>query len=358
MTVAVRTGLPGRAYASRERYEHEAETLLPGGWLCLGRADEVAAPGDFITMEVLGEPLLVVRGEDGAVRVFANICRHRASPVASGSGNAKRFVCPYHAWSYARDGALVSAPRMAKECLEGLRLHEHRSETWRGFLYVNLDGRADPLAPQLAALDARVAPYAPDAFRTFHVGEKVWRANWKALVENFLEAYHLSVVHMATLHEYTPTALARKFDGGAVFTGYYANYPDSAASRGDGAPGLSQDERRRSTLFAVYPCHLVSQAASLLASFSLIPEGPHATRVRWSLSSYGDDLDDETKALRTALWAQVNEEDRARLEATQAGIGSRFADAGPLAPEHLEGVIADFHDYLGGAAITFEGAGR
>lgn len=344
--MTARAGLAGRAYAARDVFEAETADVLRRGWLCIGRTDEIAAPGDYLTLDLCGEPLLTVRGDDGVARVFANLCRHRSSPVAEGSGHARRFVCPYHAWSYGRDGALLSAPRMPREAIADLCLPRHRAEEWRGFLYVNLDGAAPALAPRLDALAGRVDPYAPGDFRTFHTGEKVWAANWKAVVENFLEAYHLSVVHTKTLHDYTPTALARKFDGGGAFTGYCANYPDRAAPRGRGAPGLSEAERRRSTLFCVYPCHLVSQAASLQASFCLIPEGPGRTRVRWSLASYGDEMDEGTRAQRIALWSAVNEEDRARLEATQRGIASRFADAGPLAPEHLEGVIADFHDFL------------
>lgn len=350
-----RVGLSGRAYHSPNTFADDVVSKLSAGWMCLGRVDEVPEPGDYFTVQLFDEPLLVVRGDDHTVRVLANVCRHRASPVAEGAGRATRFVCPYHAWSYGRDGALRSAPRMPKAAVNGLCLPTYASEVWRGYLYVNLDGQAAPLTPQLTALAERIDPYETEQFTTFHVGEKVWHANWKALVENFLEAYHLSVVHTNTLHEYTPTGLARKFEGGAAFTGYCANYPESAAPRGDGATGLSDAERRRSTLFSVYPCHLVSQAASLLASFCLIPEGPDRTRVRWSLSTHGDSLSEEQKSQRIALWSQVNDEDQERLEATQRGIGSRFADAGPLASEHLEGTVADFHDYLSATGGLAEG---
>lgn len=344
--LTARLGMSGKSYCCPEIFARDVETKLMAGWMCLGRIDEIPEPGDYFTVQLFTEPLIIVRGEDYEVRVLANVCRHRASPVAQGAGNSRRFVCPYHAWSYDLNGNLRSASRMPKEMVAGLCLPSYRTEIWQGFLYVNLDGSAAPLSQQLSKLEDRIAPYRPAEFRTFHTAEKLWQANWKSVVENFLEAYHLSVVHSATLNDYTPTGLAKKFDGGAAFTGYCAHYPKNAASRGEGAPHLSAEKRRCSTLFSVFPCHLVSQAASLLASFSLIPLSSSQTQVRWSLSAYADDLTESLKADRITLWSKVNDEDQERLEATQLGIGSRFAEAGPIAPEHLEGTIADFHDYL------------
>lgn len=342
--------LPGAFYVDPALYSAELDQVLAAEWLCLGRADEIPAPGDFFTLTVLGEPLLVVRGDDGAVRVLANICRHRGGPVASGSGAARRFTCPYHAWSFGRDGALLSAPRIDKARLrpEDCALPAYRTEIWRGFIYVNIDGAAAPLAPRLEGLAAMLDRYDTAAMRHVHTAEEVWPVNWKALVENFMEAYHLSVVHKDTLHAVTPTALARKFEGGPGYSGYHSNYPDSAPDRGQGAPGLTEAERRRSTLFSVFPAHVASQSGSLLASYALLPEGPEQVRVRWTLSVYGDDLSKAEIAERAALWSAVNDQDRAKLTTTQTGFHSRHSAAGPLAPPDYEGVIADFHRYLAG----------
>ncbi|MEM6679223.1 MAG: aromatic ring-hydroxylating dioxygenase subunit alpha [Pseudomonadota bacterium] len=341
-------GLPGVLYANDAVFRCEAETLLATEWMPIGRADEIPDPGDYLTAELLGEPLVIVRGDDGVVRCFSNICRHRGALIASGSGNAKRLVCPYHAWSYDRtSGALVSAPRMKDRIAPSqCDLPAVATEVWQGFIYVNLDGTAAPLAPRLSALSARLAPYRTSEMRQVFTGEKVWAANWKAVVENFLEAYHLSVVHPSTLHPITPTALARKFDGGAQFTGYCSNYREDAGNRGTGAPELSEAERRRSTLFGVFPGHLVSQAASLLVSFALFPEAANRTVVRWTISVYGDDLSEAEIEERVLLWTTVNEEDRRMLERTQLGYGSRFAQSGPLADADGEGTIADFNRYL------------
>ena len=338
--------MPGAFYTSQRQFEHEAATVLRRGWHCLGREDEIPEAGDFFTVQLLNEPLLVVRGDDGAIRVLANVCRHRGMPLASGRGTAKRFVCSYHAWMYDREGGLLRAPRMenagfeAKSC----RLPQHNVHLWNGFVYVNLDLEAEPF--EHPELDAMLEPYETSAFRLVHVEEEEWKANWKCLVENFMEGYHLSVVHPQTLHGYTPTGLARKLVGGDGYTSYAANYPDGIEPRGNGATGLTDDERARSSLFAKFPTQVASQAASLLVSLSILPIDANTIRVKWSMSVYKDDLDTETISQRIALWQEVNREDREKLERLQVALGSNYAVEGPLAADDYEGTIRDFQLWL------------
>jgi phenylpropionate dioxygenase-like ring-hydroxylating dioxygenase large terminal subunit len=339
-------GMPGAFYTSQDQFDHEAGTVLRQGWHCLGRVDEIPEPGDFFTAQFLNEPLLVVRGDDTAVRVLANVCRHRGMPLAEGRGNVKRFICSYHAWAYGRDGALLRAARMenagfdAKTC----HLHTHQVHLWAGFIYVNLDGQAAPFTYQ--PLDALLAPYETEHFRVVHSAEEDWQTNWKCLVENFMEGYHLSVVHPQTLHGYTPTGLAKKLVSGDGFTSYAANYPDNIPSRGSGAPGLTQPERARSTLFAVFPTQVASQAASLLVSLYIFPINAGRIRVKWTMSTYGDDLDTDTINARIKLWEAVNTEDREKLERMQVALGSDHAQSGPLAADDYEGTIRDFQTWL------------
>ena len=338
--------MPGAFYTSQARFDQEAATVLRRGWHCLGRGDEVPNAGDFFTVQLLNEPLIVVRQTDGAIAVMANVCRHRGMPLAEGRGNTKRFVCSYHAWAYDLDGALMRAARMknagfdAKTC----GLHRHNVQLWNGFIYVNLDGAAAPF--EHPKLDVLLANYESETFKIVHVAEEVWNTNWKCLVENFMEGYHLSVVHPETLHGYTPTGLARKLEGGGGFTSYAANYPKDIPSRGMGAPGLTEDERLRSTLFAVFPTQVASQAASLLVSISIFPLNAGQIRVKWTMSTYGDDLDADTIAARIALWEEVNQEDREKLERLQVALASDHALSGPLAGDDFEGTIRDFQLWL------------
>jgi len=342
--------LPGIFYTSQAYFDHEVETLLKHQWHCLGRADEVPRPGDYFTTQLFDEPLLIVRGDDGLIRVLSNVCRHRGMPVAESSGSTRRFICPYHAWSYNRDGGLANAPRMREKGLvkSACGLNAFRSEIWNGFVYANLDDEAPELSPGLGALEKLLANYRTSDMRFVYRAEEEWRTNWKCLVENFMESYHLSIVHPETLHSYTPTGLSRKALSDAAFTSYCANYPDNIPSRGAGAPGLSDEERKRSTLFCLFPTQVASQAASLLVSLSLQPVAADRVRVRWTLSVYGDDLTQDEIDARIQLWNEVNREDRVKLERLQAALGSRNARSGPLAPPDYEGTIWDFYQFLAG----------
>ncbi len=349
-----RHSLPPQFYTSEEILAHEIDDLLLREWLCLGRVDELVEPGDYFTVELLGEPLLVVRGDDHRVRVLSNVCRHRNMLVAQGSSatdgvRPRNFVCPYHAWTYARDGAFRGAPMMGE--LSGgdkkaCSLPELRSEQWQGFLYVNLDGHAAPLAPRLAGLDAILENYHTDEMRHAFVTEEIWEANWKCLLENFMEGYHLSKVHPQTLGGRTPTRLCEKFAGGEAYTGYRARYPENAPRRGHCHPDLTDSERNCSTLFSVFPCHVVSQASDVLVYMSLWPAGIDRVSIRWGLSLYDADLPQSEVEQRIELWQAINAEDRAKLAQVQQGLGSRHAGMGPLAPPDYEGTIWDFYQYL------------
>lgn len=340
--------MPGAFYTDPEYFELEIQTVLKHGWHCLGRTDEVPEPGDYFTIQLFNEPLIVVRGDDMQVRVLANVCRHRGMPLAEGRGKVKRFVCSYHAWAYGRDGSLLRAARMenagfdAKSC----RLHGFNTVIWQGFVYINLDDQAAPFTDNTEALDAQLVNYEADDFRVVHVEEGIWKTNWKCLVENFMEGYHLSVVHPQTLHGYTPTGLARKSVSGPGFTSYCANYPEGIESRGLGGPNLTEAERNRSTLYAIFPTQVTSQAASLLVSISIFPLSADEIRVKWTMSVRGDDLDEDTIQQRIALWTEVNREDREKLERMQVALKSSHAESGPLAGDDLEGTIRDFQMWL------------
>ncbi len=341
--------LPGRFYTDPDYFRHEVDTFLSKEWHCLGRADEVPNPGDYFVTQLFEEPLLVVRGDDGAVRAMSNLCRHRGMPLVEGTGSTRRFVCPYHAWTYGRSGELMNAPRMRDKGVtaDTCSLPVFRSEICNGFIYVNLENDALPLSPRLGQLDALLANYGPADMRIVRTFEEDWNTNWKCLVENFMEAYHLSVVHPETLHPYTPTGLSRKSMSDDSFTSYCANYPDSAGLRGMGAPGLTDEERRRSTLFSLFPTQIASQAATLLVSFSIKPLAVDKIRVRWTMSTYGNELTQDELEVRIALWHEVNREDREKLERMQKALSSRHAPSGPLAPRDYEGTIWDFYRYLG-----------
>jgi len=149
------TVMPAAYYTSDDFMRLESEYVFRREWVCLGRADELASPGDYYTTELIGEQLLVTLGADGEIRVLSNVCRHRGNMIAAGKGNRSRFTCNYHAWTYDFKGALIGAPLMSEAKNFDLRscvLPSFRTEIWQGFLFVNLSGDAAPLAPRIRNL--------------------------------------------------------------------------------------------------------------------------------------------------------------------------------------------------------------
>lgn len=223
------TTLPNIAYTDPEIYQKEVENIFLKSWIPVGRWDRVKNPGDFITLELVGEPVIIAKDESGKVRAFSNVCRHRASPVEySKKGNTTSFTCPYHRWSFDLDGKLMGASFMESpawaEYKDNCSLPEFRIEEWNGFLFLNFDSNAAPLAPQLTTLTEHVNCY--------RIGEMVefplewaqdWKVpvNWKATLENFSEAYHHIGPHSTTAEPFLPAKLARYFDSGNDASCYF-----------------------------------------------------------------------------------------------------------------------------------------
>ncbi|MEM9332584.1 MAG: aromatic ring-hydroxylating dioxygenase subunit alpha [Pseudomonadota bacterium] len=348
-------GLPGRFYFETQFFDHEYKGVLKNGWHCVCRTDELPNEGDFLTLNLLDEPLIIVRRGD-EILALSNVCKHRGMRVAQGNGNAKRFVCPYHAWIYDTDGTLLRAARMENKGFDqaNCRLGHFACVMKYGFVYVCLSENPPDLDVHLKGLETLVEPYQPEKYAIVHAATEIWNTNWKCLVENFMEGYHLSVVHPQTLHGYTPTGLSKKAASGEGFTSYFANYPQDIPSRGTGAPGLPEEAQHRSTLFSVFPCQVVSIAASLLVSLAIRPLSPESIEVRWTMSVYKNELDKETINQRIDLWEEVNREDREKLETMQVSLHSVHATGGPLAGPDYEGTVHDFLLWLARQDIDVE----
>ena len=336
-------------YTSPELLKLEEE-LLRREWMCLGRAEEVANPGDYFTTSILDEELLVCRNKENEIVVLSNVCRHRGSLVATGSGNKQRFSCPYHAWTYTNDGALVGAPHMAKVSgfsMADCRLPRFSSEIWQGFIYVNLDGTAAPLSQRLAKLESSIAGYQIQNKTICYSVEETWPVNWKLLSENFMEGYHLSVVHRDSIHQYTPTELCEYFSSGEGYTGYYSNFPRDKPLRGKCAPALSEADRYRTTMFSVLPAHVVAAAGHLTTYICLQPHGVDQVKAKIGLIGYdvqSTDRADIDKAVD--LFVRTMAEDKVQLEMVSRGLRSRYCQRSALAPIDFEGTTWDFYRYL------------
>jgi phenylpropionate dioxygenase-like ring-hydroxylating dioxygenase large terminal subunit len=160
------TFLPAEAYTSPAFHRFEVQTIWRHEWVLAGRLEEIPQVGDYFAVAIAGEPLLVVRGEGGAVTAMSAVCRHRGMLVAEDRGRCERaFICPYHGWAYDRSGALLGAPQQPDLVGTGIALPTVRAEVWKGFIFVNLDPDAAPLAPRLEPLEEIVAPYGLEDLR-------------------------------------------------------------------------------------------------------------------------------------------------------------------------------------------------
>lgn len=341
--------MPAEYYTSPELVGIEIDEVLRREWMCVGHIGEVRAPGDFYTTSLLEEQIIVTRDMEGDVRVLSNVCRHRGNQVAEGAGNARKFVCRYHTWSYDTTGALLSAPLMKGQtgfAKEKCGLPEFASEIWNGWIFVNLDGNASPLADRLGGLSDVVKNYHPDDRFLVFMEEDVWDCNWKCLFENFMEGYHLSATHFDTLHPITPTKLCKKMKSGEGWTGYHAYYDPSYPPRGPFHPDLTEDECNNSPMYGIYPNLVVGMATNFTLFMCLQPLGATQVKIRWGVTGLEDDPDSQKVKDYVQLCRNFNIEDKEKLEALQKALKTRHYQPGPLAPDDFEGTIWDFTHYM------------
>jgi choline monooxygenase len=183
--------MPAWCYTSPEFYRREVERIWKRTWNFVGSADQIANPGDYFTLTFVGIPLIILRDGKGALRAFANSCRHRGSQLLDGAGNCKLISCPYHSWTYELDGSLRGAPEMdrtldfdkAKYGLVPIRL-----DTWGGFLFINFDDAASPLRKFLGDLPEKLAPYRLENMALVRRKTYDMACNWKLFVENAKES--------------------------------------------------------------------------------------------------------------------------------------------------------------------------
>jgi phenylpropionate dioxygenase-like ring-hydroxylating dioxygenase large terminal subunit len=358
--------LPPSAYTDPDVLALERERIFRREWICLGRVDEIPRANDYFTTRIGDTPVLVTRAGT-AVRAYANVCRHRGCVVASGRGNAAHHVCPYHAWSYSADGRLASAPRMPQgiDCgADATGLPALATELWNGFVYVNLDANAAPLAPRLAGLSAMLARYHLERMRTVVHYEETWDTNWKCLTENFMEAYHVGPVHPETLVPFAPLANIEILPGTADYNFYRHKQSGAYEVRPLPAdieipnPDLTEHERAYAYIGCVFPSHAFSVAWDWVFWLSLQPAGVGRVRIECGVGgpvALPDGCAEHPAFPYPALVAAVNAEDRPRVEAVQRGLASGYAARGPLHPH--EAPLVDFMRFLARCLVAAPDAG-
>ncbi len=199
---------PGALYSDPRVLALEVEHIFHRDWVCLARAEELREPGDYASYRIVKEPVLLCRDSGGAIRAYRNMCRHRGVEVASGCGHAKQFVCPYHGWTYGLDGRLRGAASMQDSVgfdRQRCGLPELQVGVWGGWVFVTLNPKPVPFVSYVAVFDEK---FGYLGLETLQIGLRVdveLKCNWKLMVENFIDFYHINVLHRDTVARFMKT---------------------------------------------------------------------------------------------------------------------------------------------------------
>lgn len=338
-------------FTSPEFLELEKIHIFRKEWICLGHESEIARPNDYFTTELVDEQLLVTRDMENKVRVLSNVCRHRANLIATGSGNRRNFTCSYHGWTYSNGGNLIAAPLMDKVenfNKKNCKLPEFACEVWQGFIFVNLDNNAEPLANRLEGLLPYIKNHHMKERSLVFSEEVTWQTNWKCLVENFMEGYHLDVTHRDTLAPLNPTGLCKKLPGGEGFTGYRAGYNPAYKLMEPIHPDLSKEEGTASWMFCIYPSFVMSVDPNTTSWMIMRSDQPDEVKVKWGVVA----LDPGNAGAEVSMQENIdfmhsfNAEDKEKLEALQKGLKTRHMEKNYLAPADYEGTVWDFYQFM------------
>lgn len=322
--------LPARWYTDPAVYERERQAFFAREWLLLCHEAEVAEPGQVWAECIAGWPLLAVRGRDGVLRGFHNVCLHRASPILwDGAGRCEQLRCRYHGWVYDLEGRLRRVPEFgdAEDFEPGaLSLHPVRIEAWRGFVFVNLGDEAPPLAEAIGPFAEAAARVPFESFQLHSRESHELACNWKTYVDNYLEGYHVPYLHPRMARElvtkeyrvevgehfvlhHVPT---RPRVSGPVYEGFWGWFSPTAG-------------------FNVY--------AGGMSLERMLPVGPDRMRIDYTfLFREGTPAAEREEAF--AMCRQVTGEDRMVCEAVQRNLAAGVYDRGRLSPRHEEGVFA------------------
>ena len=348
--------MPTSVYTSEEFVEAELKHVFSKDWYCVGRADALSKTGDYVTAELAGQPIVVLRDADHQLRAMSNVCLHRMSTLLQGRGNAKTIVCPYHAWTYNLDGKLRGAPAMSQNdafCKDHYRLPQVRCEEWLGWVFVCLDPEAETVSDQLAEVADMIAAYDMTNYSESFYEEHVWDTNWKVLAENFMESYHLPVCHAGTIGGLSKLEDMVCPPGRPAFN-YHTILKDESLRIAMAHPTkndrLKGEERRTTYLLALYPSLMITLTPGYFWYISLHPKGPGQVHIRFGGGMSNDfaedtDISENFTQLKTLL-DEVNVEDRGCTEKVFNGLCSDAATPGHLS--HLERPNYDFAQYLMG----------
>ena len=337
--------LPPALYTSEEVLDFERDAIYAKEWLCVGRAERIPEAGDWFTVNIAREPIIVVRDKEGAIRAMSAVCQHRAMQVCEGQGNTTTFKCPYHHWIYGLDGRLLGAPAMERtENFEksDWGLPKMRVELWMGFIFVNFDPEASPLAPTLERYSKYLVNYDLENAvcpGTFTLEDMPW--NWKVMFENFNDGYHANRLHQY-VQDFCPSNLSAfpepwSDDSNVIFRTSGYTHLDGGFNATHRVimpvyPDLTEEERSRSTFALIPPTLCFGTAPDQCFFFLVRPKTAQTIDVEIGYIFHPSALEDplfEEKVILSDAGVQVFvRQDQDATTKVQLGLNSRFAPRG------------------------------
>ncbi|GGN85886.1 ring-hydroxylating oxygenase subunit alpha [Actinoplanes lobatus] len=344
--------LRAEAYLDPKWLDLEQRAVFARTWQWVCHVEKLRAPGSYVAATVAGMPVAVVRDSGGTLRAFYNVCKHRAHELLSGSGVTKSIVCPYHAWVYDLDGGLRRArktDRMRGFDPGEIRLDRIRAEEFGGFVYVNLDPDAAPLAEQAPDLAAEIARWAPDVASLTFAKRLTYdiRSNWKNVIDNFLECYHCHVAHREFVALVDMDTYEVRTHG--IWSSHFAE-----AGRADNpAYNVAGASVTQHAVWWLWPntCLLRYPGRGNFMVLQVIPAGPDRTLETWDFYFETPELDGaEAEAVRY-IDEVLQQQDIAIVESVQRGMATPAFDQGrivydPEAPGLSEHGVHHFHGLL------------
>ena len=337
--------LPADAYRSADVFAWERETIFESGWVCVGRTDDLALPGQLRAIDHGGESVLLARDQDGTLRAFSNVCRHRGHILVEPGDaiDARQIRCPYHSWAYRFDGELRTAPLLTQtDDFEASQwgLVSIRAGTWMGWAFLDPSGVAPDLTATFGNASELLARYEPERLRLGARHAYEVKANWKLVTENYHECYHCTSIHPelceVTPHDsgadHQPTGL---WCGGTMYLKDHASTMSLSGESLGVAFRLLEDGHLREVVYVgLWPNLLVSAHPDYVMTHRIVPLAPDRTFIEcdwlWAPDSF--EADGFSTDYATDFWDITNKEDWTACEQVQRATVNRGFRPGPLSP--------------------------
>lgn len=346
--------LPFEVYHDAEIYKKESELIFLKEWIFVCTEREIPDAGDYFSLSIANESIIVTRGSDGKLRALSNNCRHRGTPLLDpGFGKiGKLIVCPYHAWSYDTEGSLKGVPFAKTDNLNKSDhcLPQFLCDSFMGLVFVNFSESAPPLEDRFAGLRPYLNIFDSERFdQASPDSTERWQANWKLAIENAMESYHLFKVHKETLETVTPSKKSYYIEGSSewVATGGEMEVQTSLLQKL--FTGSHLDIYNHYLLISLPPNFVGIVSYDSFGWLSVLPDGPNHSQIRAGalFESSSSEEDASSRAFTEAFFA----EDKWICERVQQGMYSQKGSGGQLV--EMERVVVDFHQYLASRLFSF-----